>query len=53
MDLLADTCCMIWAGTDPSLLSPAARDILSTPDSSVFVSPASCASWPAFPGGTE
>ncbi|HDQ40781.1 MAG TPA: type II toxin-antitoxin system VapC family toxin [Desulfonatronum sp.] len=38
MKLLLDTCCLIWSISDPSALSPRARDLLGAPDSEISVS---------------
>ena len=43
MDVLLDTCCVIWAASDPDRLSARAREILASEDTLAFVSPASCA----------
>ena len=43
MKLLLDTCCIIWAVSDPSSLSAKAVDVLEREDSEIFVSPISCA----------
>ena len=43
MKLLLDTCCIIWAVSDPSSLSGKATDVLEREDSAIFVSPISCA----------
>jgi len=41
--LLLDTCCIIWAVSDPSSLSAKATDVLEREDSVIFVSSISCA----------
>ena len=41
MRLLLDTHIAIWSLTDPKMLSPRVRDLLSDPDNDVFVSAAS------------
>ena len=43
MNVLLDTCTVIWAASDPDALSNAARELLLARDSAVHVSPASCA----------
>ena len=43
MNLLLDTCAMIWCVSEPDRLSAEARDILTATDTSVFVSAISCA----------
>lgn len=43
MNLLLDTCAVIWAVSDPANLSPAARDALIDKGSRVHVSAISCA----------
>lgn len=43
MDVLLDTCCLIWAVNEPEALSGPIRDILAKPDTRVLVSPISCA----------
>lgn len=43
MDVVLDTCAVIWAVSDPAALSAAARDTLTRPDTAVHVSPISCA----------
>ena len=43
MNVLLDTCAVIWAVSEPEGLSQAARDILIAGDTSVFVSPITCA----------
>ena len=41
--VLLDTCCLLWAVSDPSILSSAATEILEKKDTIVYVSPISCA----------
>jgi len=43
MNLLLDTCALIWCVSDPRNLSPAARDAVLGKDSRVHVSVISCA----------
>ncbi len=43
MNVLLDTCAVIWAVSEPESLSQVARDVLSAGDTSVFVSPITCA----------
>lgn len=43
MKLLLDTCCIIWAVSDPDSLSKATADLLREKNSEVFVSPVSAA----------
>lgn len=43
MKLLLDTCCIIWAVSNPDSLSRAAVDLLQAEDSEIFVSPVSSA----------
>lgn len=43
MKVLLDTCCIIWAISDPSLLSQAVVAILEKKNTLVHVSPISCA----------
>ena len=43
MNILLDTCAMIWCVSDPDKLSDEASSILQRPDIRVFVSPISCA----------
>ncbi|MBN1104139.1 MAG: type II toxin-antitoxin system VapC family toxin, partial [Deltaproteobacteria bacterium] len=43
MKLLLDTCCIIWAVSDPDCLSQKAVDLLQARDSEIFVSPISAA----------
>lgn len=43
MDLLLDTCAILWAVSEPDTLSAAARRALRQPDVRVHVSPISCA----------
>ena len=43
MKVLLDTCCLIWAVSAPSSLSPAASRILEETNTIVHVSPISCA----------
>ncbi len=43
MKLLLDTCTIVWAVSNPDLLSKKAKKYLLDPDSSVFFSPISCA----------
>ena len=43
MDVLLDTCCVIWAVNEPESLSPPARDVLRASDTRPVVSPISCA----------
>ncbi len=43
MNVLLDTCAIIWCVSDPEKLSADMRHILEAPDSRVFVSAISCA----------
>ena len=43
MNVLLDTCAVIWAVSEPESLSQTARDVLGAGDTSVFVSPITCA----------
>ncbi len=43
MKLLLDTCCIIWAVSNPESLSKPAGDLLQSEDSEIFVSPISSA----------
>lgn len=43
MNLLLDTCAMIWCASDPDRLSPIAREIVTAEDSAIHVSAISCA----------
>ncbi len=43
MRILLDTCCIIWAVSEPEALSKAAAAILESEDTEVFVSPISAA----------
>jgi len=43
MNVLLDTCAIIWIVSDPDQLSDAARKIVTDPEISVFVSAISCA----------
>ncbi len=43
MKLLLDTCCIIWAISNPSSLSKVASDLLRAEESEVYVSPMSSA----------
>lgn len=43
MDVLLDTCCIIWAAAEPDSLTPDAVRILEDPDTAVWVSAISCA----------
>lgn len=43
MNLLLDTCCIIWAISDPDSLSDSASELLCGNDSVIFVSPISAA----------
>ena len=43
MKLLLDTCCIIWAVSDPESLSETAVTLLQARDSEIFVSPISVA----------
>ena len=43
MNVLLDTCAIIWTASEPESLSQAARDVLGAEDTSVFVSPIACA----------
>jgi len=41
--VLLDTCCLVWAVSDPAQLGASARGLLQAADTEVFVSPISCA----------
>lgn len=43
MDVLLDTCCVLWAASEPRALSTEATRLLSAPDTRVSVSAISCA----------
>lgn len=43
MNVLLDTCAIIWAISDPGELSPKARAALEDPETEVFYCPMSCA----------
>lgn len=43
MEVLLDTCALIWCVNQPEKLSEQTRDILTKPDAVVYVSPISCA----------
>ncbi len=43
MNILLDTCAMIWCVSEPEKLSDAARSVLLSPDTRVYVSAISCA----------
>jgi PIN domain nuclease of toxin-antitoxin system len=43
VNVLLDTCAMIWCVSEPEKLSAAARTALQSPDSRVYVSAISCA----------
>lgn len=43
MKVLLDTCALVWAISDPDALSARAREVLTAEDTSVLVSPISCA----------
>jgi len=43
MKLLLDTCCIIWAVSDPSTLSKDAKLLLAAPESEIYVSVISAA----------
>jgi PIN domain nuclease of toxin-antitoxin system len=43
MKILLDTCCIIWAVSDPDSLSPKAVELLQARDSEFYVSPISAA----------
>ena len=43
MDVLLDTCCLIWAASDPEKLTPRIADTLLADDTAVWVSVISCA----------
>ena len=43
MHILLDTCCVIWAASEPSRLTPRVRGILQADDTNVFLSAISCA----------
>ncbi|MBL7076105.1 MAG: type II toxin-antitoxin system VapC family toxin [Kiritimatiellae bacterium] len=43
MNVLLDTCAIVWCVSDPDRLSEAVRDVVTAADSSVFVSAISCA----------
>jgi PIN domain nuclease of toxin-antitoxin system len=43
LDVLLDTCCLIWAASDPKKLTPRVADTLQANDTAVWVSVISCA----------
>ncbi len=43
MKLLLDTCCILWAVSNPEFLSRPASNLLQSEDSEIFVSPISSA----------
>ncbi len=43
MDVLLDTCCLIWAASDPKQLTPKVADVLQAEETAVGVSVISCA----------
>ncbi len=43
MNVILDTCAMIWCVSDPDSLSPVAQTVLEAEDTRVFVSAISCA----------
>ncbi len=43
MNILLDTCAIIWTVSNPKKLTPDARSALLDPDTRIFVSPISCA----------
>lgn len=43
MEVLLDTCCLIWAASDPEKLTPRVSDTLRANDTTVWVSVISCA----------
>jgi PIN domain nuclease of toxin-antitoxin system len=43
MNILLDTCAVIWCVSEPKHLSPAARRIITAPDTRICVSAISCA----------
>jgi len=43
MKILLDTCCIIWAVSDPGALSETAITLLQAEDAEIFVSPISAA----------
>ncbi len=43
MQILLDTCAIIWSVAEPKQLSPAARDTLTLDETEVWISPISCA----------
>jgi len=43
MKLLLDTCCIIWAVSEPSVISKVARDLLTVDESEIYVSVISAA----------
>jgi PIN domain nuclease of toxin-antitoxin system len=43
LDVLLDTCCLIWAASEPEQLTPKVADVLQAEDTAVGVSVISCA----------
>jgi PIN domain nuclease of toxin-antitoxin system len=43
MKILLDTCAIIWAISEPGLLSKKVRDLITEDNTEIFVSPISCA----------
>ncbi|MCE9613281.1 MAG: type II toxin-antitoxin system VapC family toxin [Lentisphaerae bacterium] len=43
MNVLLDTCTVIWSASEPDCLSEPARNVLRARDTAVYVSPISCA----------
>lgn len=43
MNILLDTCAVVWIVSDPDRLTPDAQNIVTSPETGVFVSAISCA----------
>ncbi len=43
MHVLLDTCALIWAISEPDAMTDRAREVLTAPETSVLLSPISCA----------
>ena len=43
MNILLDTCAVVWIVSDPDRLSARAQELVTLPDTGVFVSAISCA----------
>lgn len=43
MNVILDTCALIWCVSDPDSLTPVAQTVVAAPDTHIFVSAISCA----------